>query len=182
MAGNHLAGDYLAGEPSRGRLAGAFHERRWSASVVLAACAVLAMVILAAVPYPNGRGPRRLVALLLCGTIAALRRWPLPVLAVAAGANGLAMALGNVPVPFGFVLGLAVFFVASRMPRRWSVPAAMVAAAELGAALLYAALAVRTASPGLEAVEGSVPLVTAWFVGRARSARSRPVRRCWRRA
>jgi hypothetical protein len=92
------------------------------------------------------------------------------------------MALGNVPVPFGFVLGLAVFFVASRMPRRWSVPAAVVAAAGLGAALLYAALAVRTASPGLEAVEGSVPLVTAWFVGRARSARSRPVRRCWRRA
>jgi len=144
---------------------------------VFAAYAVLAMVILAAVPYPNGRGPRRLVALLLCGTIAALRRWPLPVLAVAAGANGLAMAL-----PFGFVLGLAVFFVASRMPRRWSVPAAVVAAAGLGAALLYAALAVRTASPGLEAVEGSVPLVTAWFVGRARSARSRPVRRCWRRA
>jgi len=173
MAGNHLAGDYLAGEPSRGRLAGAFHERRWSASVVLAACAVLAMVILAAVPYPNGRAPRLFVALLLCGTIAALRRWPLPVLAVAAGANGLAMASGNVPVPFGFVLGLAVFFVASRMPRRWSVPAAMVAAAELGAALLYAALAVRPASPGLEAVEGFVPLVTAWFVGDSVAARRR---------
>jgi hypothetical protein len=130
LAGNHLAGDYLAGEPSRGRLAGAFHERRWSASAVLAACAVLAMVILAAVPYPNGRGPRLLVALVLCGTIAALRRWPLPVLAVAAGANGLAMALGNVPVPFGFVLGLAVYFVASRMPRRGSVPAAVVAAGD----------------------------------------------------
>jgi signal transduction histidine kinase len=59
------------------------------------------------------------------------------------------------------------------MPRRWSVPAAVVAAAGLGAALLYAALAVRTASPGLEAVEGFVPLVTAWFVGDSVAARRR---------
>jgi signal transduction histidine kinase len=131
------------------------------------------MVILAAAPYPHARGPRLLVALLLCGTIAALRCWPLPVLAVAAGANGLAMALGNVPVPFGVVLGLAVFFVASRMPRRWSVPAAVATGAGLGAALLYAALAVRTASPGLEAVAGFVPLVTAWFVGDSVAARRR---------
>jgi len=74
------------------------------------------------------------------------------------------MAMGNVPVPFGVVLGLAVFFVASGMPRRWSVPAAAVTAAGLGAALLYAALAVPHASPASEIVEGFVPLVAPWFV------------------
>jgi signal transduction histidine kinase len=173
MAGDYLAGDYLAAEPSRGHLAAAFHERRWSASVVLAACAALTMIFLAAAPFPHARGPRLFVALLLCGTIAALRRWPLPVLAVAAAVSGLAMALGNIPVPIGVVLGLAVFFVASRMPRRSSIPAAVVTAAVLGATLLYAALAGRTVSPGLESVEGFVPLVAAWFVGDSVAARRR---------
>ena len=96
-----MAGNYLAGEPSRGHLPGASHERQWSASVALAACA------------------------------------------------GLAMVLGHAPVPLVIVLGLGVFFVASRMPRRWSVPATAVTAAGLGTALLYAALAGRTGSlPG----------------------------------
>ena len=113
-----MAGNYLAGEPSRGHLPGASHERQWSASVALAACA------------------------------------------------GLAMVLGHAPVPLVIVLGLGVFFVASRMPRRWSVPATAVTAAGLGTALLYAALAGRTGSlPALVAVQGFVPLVAAWFVG-----------------
>ena len=100
-----MAGDYLAGERWRPHLPGALHRLQWSASVALAACAGLAIVFLAAWAYPHQRGPRLLAALLLCGTIAALRRWPLPVLAVALGANGLAMFLGNVPVPLGIVLG-----------------------------------------------------------------------------
>jgi signal transduction histidine kinase len=168
-----MTGDHLARESSRRPLAAAFHARRWSASAVLAAGAVLAMVFLAAGPYPHVRGSRPIVALLLCVTIAALQRWPLPVLAVAAGVNALAMAMGNVPVPFGVVLGLAVFFVASGMPRRWSVPAAAVTAAGLGAALLYAALAVPHASPASEIVEGFVPLVAPWFVGDSVAARRR---------
>ena len=168
-----MTGDYLAGEPSRRPLPAAFHGRRWSTSAVLTAGAILAIVFLAAGPYPHARGPRLLVALLLGGTIAALRRWPLPVLVFAAGANALAMAMGNVPLPLSVVLGLAVFFVASQMPRRWSVPAAVVTAAGLGAALLYAVLAVRHASPALEAVEGFVPLVAAWFVGDSAAARRR---------
>jgi signal transduction histidine kinase len=169
-----MTGDYLAGEPSRRPLAAAFHERRWSASLLLVGCAGLAMVFLAVVPYPQARGPRLLGALLLlCGTVAALRRWPLPVLAVAAVANALAMTMGNVPVPFGVVLGIAVFFVASQLSRRWSIPAAVVTAAGLGAALLYAALTVPHASPALEAAEGFVPLVTAWFVGDSVATRRR---------
>ena len=68
-----VARDYLAGDPSRGHLPVAFHARQWPASVVLAGCAGLAMVLLAAGPYPHERGPRLVVALLLCGTIAALR-------------------------------------------------------------------------------------------------------------
>jgi signal transduction histidine kinase len=160
-----MAGDYLAEDPSRGQLTAASRERRWSVSVVLAASAGLATVALAAGTYPHVPGTRLLAVLLLCSTIAALRRWPLPALAVAAGANGLVMVSGNAPVPSGILLGLAVYFVASRLPRRWSVRATVATAAALGAAALYAALAVRTASPGLEAVEGFVPLVAAWFVG-----------------
>ena len=83
------------------------------------------------------------------------------------------MAAGNAPLPFGLMLGLAVYFVASRLPRRWSVPAAVATAAALGAALLYATLAVRTASPAGEAVAGLVPVAAAWFIGDSVAARRR---------
>ena len=76
-------------------------------------------------------------------------------------------------MPLGIILGLAVYLVASRLPRRWSVPAAVATAAALGAALLYATLAVRTASPAGEAAEGLVPVVAAWFIGDSVAARRR---------
>jgi len=146
---------------------------RWSASVVLAAGAGLALLTLAAGPYSRVPGRGVVLALLVCGPIVALRRWPLPVLAVAAAATGVVIAAGNAPLPFGIMLGLAVYLVASRLPRRWSVPAAVATAAALGAALLYATLAVRTASPAGEAVDGLVPLVAAWFIGDSVAARRR---------
>jgi len=151
----------------------ALSERRWSASVVLAACAGLALLTLAAGPFSRGPGRGLVLALLVCGPIVLLRRWPLPVLAVVAGATAVVMAAGNAPLPFGIMLGLAVYVVALRLPRRWSILAAVATAAALGAALLYTALEVRTASPAAEALGGLVPLVAAWFIGDSVAARRR---------
>ena len=69
------------------------------------------------------------------------------------------MAVGNAPLPFGIMLGLASYLVASRLPRRVSIPAAAASAAALGGALVYAALTARNASVAVEAVEGFLPLV-----------------------
>lgn len=68
------------------------------------------------------------------------------------------------------MLGLASYLAASQLPRRMSIMAAASAAA-LGVALVYAALAVRTAAVAVEAVEGFLPLVAAWFVGDSVAAR-----------
>jgi DNA-binding CsgD family transcriptional regulator len=63
------------------------------------------------------------------------------------------------------LLGLAVYLVASRLPRRLSVPAVLVAAGALSAALLYAASVRTGVSVAVEAVEGLLPLAAAWFIG-----------------
>src|SRR5580704_6284902 len=168
-----VARNHLAGEPSRGHPLVALSELQWSASVVLAAGAGLAMLTLAAGPYSHAPGNGVVPALLVCGPIVALRRWPLPVLAVAAAATAVVMAAGNAPLPFGLMLGLTVYFVASRLPRRWSVLATVVTAAGLGVALVYAALADRHASPAGEALAGLVPVAAAWFIGDSVAARRR---------
>jgi len=71
------------------------------------------------------------------------------------------------------LLGLAVYLVASRLPRRLSVPAVLVAAGALSAALLYAASVRAGVSVAVEAVEGLLPLAAAWFIGDAVAARRR---------
>ena len=72
----------------------------------------------------------------------------------AAAANGLVMAQGSASLPFGVMLGLALYLVASRPPRRVSIRAAATTATALGGALVYASLALRTASPAVKAAEG----------------------------
>jgi len=155
VARNHLAGEW------------------WSASVVLAAGAGLAMLGLAAGPYSHAPRNGVVLALLVCGPIVALRRWSLPVLAVTAAATAVVAAAGNAPLPFGLMLGLAVYFVAVQRPRRWSVPAAVATAAALGVAVVYASIEVRNASPAGEAVVGLVPVAAAWFIGDSVAARRR---------
>ena len=126
-----------------------------------------------ALALPHDRGERLFLALLVCGPILLLRRWPLPVLAVTATANALVMALGNSPLPFALMLGLALYFTASQLPRRVSIRAGVATAVVLGAAIVYASLAVRTVSPAAEAVEGFLPTAAAWFVGDSVAARRR---------
>jgi signal transduction histidine kinase len=168
-----VSGNSLAEGPPPARGPAAFRERQWLVTGVLAACAGLAMIALTIGPYPHERGPRLMLAFLLCSPLLLLRRWPAPVLALAAVAAGLTIALGNVPLPLTVTLGLATYFVASRLPRRVSVPAAVAAAAILGGALVYAAVAVDTAPVVGEALAGFLPLATAWFIGDSVAARRR---------
>jgi signal transduction histidine kinase len=169
--GHVVSRENLAEGPSQGPHP--FGGRQWSAAIVLIACTLLATLVLALGSYPHDRGQRLLLALLVCAPILLLRRWPLPVLAVATAANGLVMALGNAPLPFAIMLGLALYFTASQLPRRVSIRAGVATAVALGGALAYAALTVSYASPAAEAVEGFLPTAAAWFVGDSVAARRR---------
>jgi len=167
-----VARDHLAARPPRGPLAGAFGAGQWPATVALIAGAGLVTLALAVAVAP-GRGQHLALApaLIVCGPVVLLRRWPLPVLAVAATVTGLAMAVGNAPLPLGIMLGLAMYSAAARLPRLVSIPAAGAAATALGVAIIYAALASRNAPLAMEMVEGFVPLAAAWFIGDSVAAR-----------
>jgi signal transduction histidine kinase len=165
---NHPAGN-------RGPLPRAPGQRQWLAITVFGMCAALLTLVLEAGPAPHMPGQRILLAFVLCGPIMLLRRWPLPVLAVAVGANAWAVAAGNAPLGFGIILGLASYLAASQLPRRMSIPAVVASAAALGGALVYVELSVRvqTAPVAVGAVEGFLPLAAAWFIGDSVAARGR---------
>ena len=155
------------------RLAVAFSERHWLAIVVLAALVGLATIVLALEPHPREGGARLTLALVACGPMLLLRRWPLPVLAAAVAAAAVVIASGVAPLPLAVLLGLATYLVSSRLTRRISIFATLVAAVTIGGALLYAALSNRSAPLAVLAVEGFMPLGAAWFVGDAVAARRR---------
>jgi signal transduction histidine kinase len=168
-----MSGRYLADRPAQVPLPARLNDRQWVAAGVLGACAGLAALAVALGPYPHDRAPRLALAALVCCPVILLRRWPLPVLAVAAAATALVATSGQVPLPIGLVLGLAMYFVASRVPRRASIWAALTVAAALGVALAYSAFAVRSDSPAGGVVQSLAPLVAGWFVGDAVAARRR---------
>jgi signal transduction histidine kinase len=161
----------LGGQPKRTTTA--FNDRRSKAVVVLAALVGLATIVLALGPHPNEGGPRLTLALLACGPMLLLRRWPLPVLAASVVAAAVVIASGAAPLPLAVVLGLAIYLVSSQLPRRLSIPASVAAAAAIGGAILYAALSKPSAPLAVLAIEGLVPLGAAWFVGDAVAARRR---------
>jgi signal transduction histidine kinase len=148
-------------------------ENQWFALTALATCSTLAALALVLGTQPHERGSRVLLALLVCGPILVLRRWPLPILAVAVAVTASEMALGFVPLPLAFLLGLTAYFTASRLERRQSIRVAVATVAVLGSALAYAAVEMRTSQPGLDAIVGFLPLVAAWFVGDSVAARRR---------
>jgi signal transduction histidine kinase len=158
----------------RGSRPAAFGQRQWPVVAVLAACAVVI-----AVASSTGRGQSValavVIALVAGAPAAALRRWPVPVLAAATAANAVASAVTarSVPLPFGVMLGLASYLVASRLPRRVSIPAVAASAAAIGVALGYALLAARGAQVAAEAVESVAPLAAAWFIGDSVAVRRR---------
>ena len=169
-----VSGDSLAKGPLPGPVPAALGERQWLAPVVLGAGMVLAVLVLAILPGPHDRGqPAILAILVVCAPIVLLRHWPLPALAVATAATGLAVASGRAPLPLGIIIGLALYFTASRLPRRVSIRVAVAAAVLLGAALGYAAFSGSTASLTADAVVGFSPLAAGWFVGDSVAARRR---------
>jgi signal transduction histidine kinase len=172
--------DYPAQRPPRAPVR-AFVGRPWLATAVLAACTALAALAMTAARV-SVRGPqlpvavvgqRLPLAVVACCLIVFLRRWPSPVLAVIAASAGMVMASGTASLPFGILLGGAVYLTASNLPRRTSIRGALTVAAVLSVALLYSALAFPHPPLLLEAVVGYSPLVAGWFVGDSVAARRR---------
>ena len=86
---------------------------------------------------------------------------------------GWLTAIGTASLALGIMLGLAMYFAASRLPRRRSIRLAVGTAAVIGVAMLWAAVQVNTAPVAVEAVTGFAPLVAGWFVGDSVAARRR---------
>ena len=148
-------------------------EWRWLVTSVLTACAAWAVLAVMTGPHQFARGPRLILVFLLCSGLILLRRWPLPVLGVAAVVSGLSIASGAASLAVVILLGLASYVAASSLPRRASIYAALATAAALGLALGYHLLAVRTGQLAADAVLGFAPLVAGWFVGDAVATRRR---------
>ena len=163
----------------RGPAPAALGQRQWPVVAAFAACAVVIAVASSSGPAPHARGQSLFLALVIAlvagAPIAALRRWPVPVLAVAIAADAVAIAVAarSAPLPFGVMLGLASYLVASRLPRRVSIPAVAASAAAIGVALVYALLTARSAQVVAEGVESFTPLAAAWFIGDSVAARRR---------
>ena len=138
----------------------------------------MALVAAGAVMDTHVAGPNlvqrgHLIQLLACVPIILLRRWPLPVLAVVTAATGTVTAAGSASLPYGVLLGVALYISALRLPRRKSIPLALAVAAALGAAMVFSLFtAIRPQLP-VEIVEDFVPLAGAWFIGDSVAARRR---------
>jgi signal transduction histidine kinase len=76
-------------------------------------------------------------------------------------------------LPFGVLLGLALYFQAVELPRTKSIALTLAVAAALVVAVVYSAFAVTTAQPAAEATEIFVPLAGAWFIADSVAARRR---------
>jgi len=146
-------------------------ERRWLVTVALIACAAAVMLMLVASPVAHDK-QRIFVVLLPCVPVVALRRWPLPVLAVVTAGTGLEAAVGTASLPLGLLLGLTLYFSALGVTRRRSVKLALAVAAVMLIALGYAAAHLHRAIAA-DAVEDLVPLAAAWFIADAVAARRR---------
>lgn len=118
-------------------------------------------------------GERFLLAIVACAVVVLLRRWPRSLLALATVATALEIGSANASVPFAIVLGFASYFVASRLPREWSIWMVCLSGVALGIALLYAAIDVKGAPLAVDSVEGFLPLIAAWFVGDSVATRRR---------
>ena len=160
-----MARNHLADKSPWGPLAGALGKRQWLGIVILIAGTELVTLTLTAGSHP-APGQHLVLGLIVCGgPIVLLRRWPLPGLALATAATAVVMTWGNAPLPFGIMIGLAMYAAASRLPRRVSIPAAVAAATALAGVIIYEAIVSRSAPVAVGAVEGFVPLVAAWFIG-----------------
>jgi signal transduction histidine kinase len=160
----------LSGPP--GKRVGDWSGRYSQALVILGALILLATLIL--VLRPAGREQWLLALTVACAALAMLfRRWPLPVLAIELLLAAVALGGRIPPLAIGLELGLAVFLVSSRLPRRLSAPAGLMTVALIGSALVAEAFNKPSIAQNAFVIEGLVPLCAAWFVGDAVAARRR---------
>jgi signal transduction histidine kinase len=176
--------------PAPARAPGLYATRRGRASMaLLTALAVLACVAagLLTIHVPSrAHGPKLpllvvvLLVVLACAPAAfprrwpaIRRRWPVPLLVVATAVVAAEIASGNTSVPFTLLLALAVYGVASTMPRRRSIRAALAAAVVIGGALLASWARVGPSSAWQAAAESLLPLAAAWFIGDSVTTRRR---------
>jgi signal transduction histidine kinase len=160
-----------AGVPASRWFPAGVAENRWLGIVVVAA-AVAVVLTVAAEPWDLQRG-RLLIPLLACVLVVVLRRWPLPLLGVVTVAAATVTAWGSASLPFGVLLGLALYFSALGLPRPESIVLALGVAVALGVALVYTVSAVGTAQAASEATAMLVPLAGAWFIADSVAARRR---------
>jgi signal transduction histidine kinase len=144
-----------------------------AALTVLSCLGAIALLVSLPVHAPRARLD---LVVLVCVPVAALgRRWPLPVLAVAAALAAAPMAVGAPSLALSLMLGVAGYIVAAGLPRRSSIRAVMAAAAALSVALGFAGITRSAAPLAVESVEGFLPLAAAWFIGDSVAARRRYV-------
>jgi signal transduction histidine kinase len=160
-----------AGVPAWRRFRAGPPERQWLVTVVLTAGMGILMLTTAARPGLLQRGP--LVLLLACAPVIVLRRWPLLVLGVVSAAAGLFAATGSASVPFGLLLGLALYCAVLDLPRPRSITLAVAVAAALVVAVVYAAFTPMYTHIATEMVDYFVPLAGAWFIADSVVARRR---------
>ena len=131
------------------------------------------MLTMRTAPGVLQRGRVQLIALLACALVVVLRRWPLPVLGVVTAVVWMFTATGAASLPFGILLGLALYFSALRLPRPKSIALALAIAVALGATVACSVFVVRTAQPAAAATVMFVPLAGAWFIADGVAARRR---------
>jgi len=146
---------------------------RWLATAVLAAAAGVVMLTALAGPAVHQDSARLLVPLLAGVWVVVLRRWPVVVLGGVMVGAGVVTAWGSASLPFGVLLGLALYFPVLGLPRRRSVVLALAVGAGLAVAVVYSALAVMRAQVPAEVVESFVPVAGAWFIADSVAARRR---------
>jgi signal transduction histidine kinase len=146
-------------------------DRRWVATVVLIAAAGAVMLTTVAGPRVVQRGP--LILLLACVPIVVLARWPLPVLGLVTAGAAIIAGAGVPSLPFGVLLGLALYFSALGLPRPKSIALAVAIAAALGVAIVYSEFTAVQPQVAGEMVENFVPLAGAWFIADSVAARRR---------
>jgi signal transduction histidine kinase len=168
-----MADTSAAGAPARRPALAALSERQWFVLSAVSTCAAFAMLAFILGLQPHERGQRLLLALLACGPILVLRRWPLVVLAIAVAAIGAATASGDSSLPADGMLAFTTYLTASELPRRHSIRFVVAAATVLGLALLYAAIQARNDQPAVDAIVTFLPLAAAWFIGDSIAARRR---------
>jgi signal transduction histidine kinase len=162
-----------AGAPARRWPPAGFAESRWLATIVLTAGAGVVMLTALAGPAVHQDWARLVIPLLAGVSIVVLQRWPLAVLGVVTVAAGMVTASGSASLPFGILLGLALYFPALGLPRRRSIALALAVAAALAVAVVYSSFAIMRAQVPAEVVENFVPLAGAWFIADSVAARRR---------